>query len=109
MINLILLGIFTGIKTWWAEILSGGVFVVAAFILKKSGLAAIVDKVAKIGAKYSGYIRVVAEGSEDTFKLIDKAIADDNTVDANTLKEALESGKKVKATVNDIVIEIKKK
>ena len=112
MEQLIILGIFSGIKTWTISAVVGAVLGLG--IVKKWAL--IVDRAAKFVAKWSGKIYVeIQEHSnifldvQNTSQKIDDAISDDGTTNLNTLKEALELGKKVKIDLEDIVIDIKPK
>lgn len=112
MITLIVLGIFSSIKTWSIAAVVGAILGIGA--IKKKAL--IVDKAAKFVAKWSGKIYVeIQEHSgvflniKNTAQKVDDAIAEDGSTDLNTLKEALELGKKVKVELEDMIVEFKPK
>ena len=113
MKTLIILGIFSGLG---AKIGWGVAGVASAFgIVKKWGL--IVDKVAKFVTKWSNTIAIGMQvGSKllfsvrDTSQKIDDAISDDTgSPNINTLKEALELGKKVQVELEDMIVVFKPK
>lgn len=113
MKTLIILSIFSNIKTWAIGTTLAG-FLGLGFIKKK---ALIVNKIAKFVTKWSNTIAISMQvGSKllfsvrDTSQKIDDAIADDTgSTNINTLKEALELGKKVKVDLDDMVVIFKPK
>lgn len=113
MKTLIILGIFANIKAWGISTILAGIFGLG--IVKKWTL--IVDKIAKLTTKWSNTIGIAMQvGSRllfsvrDTSQKIDDAIADDTgTPNINTLKEALELGKKVKVELDDMIVIFKPK
>lgn len=112
MKTLIILGIFTNIKSWAIGTFISGILGIG--VVKKWAL--IVDKIAKITTKWSNTIAIGMQvGSKllfsvrDTSQKIDDAIAEDGSTNLNTLKEALELGKKVKVDLDDMIVVFKPK
>ena len=112
MKTLIILGIFANIKAWGISTILAGIFGLG--IVKKWTL--IVDKIAKLTTKWSNTIGIAMQvGSRllfsvrDTSQKIDDAISEDGSTNLNTLKEALELGKKVKVDLEDMVVIFKPK
>lgn len=112
MISLLILGIFANIKVWSIGAILSAILGIG--IVKNKAL--LVDKAAKFVSKWSGKIYLFIEDHGDIFlnikntsDKIDEAISEDGSTNLNTLKEALELGKKVKVELEDMIIEIKPK
>lgn len=112
MKTLIILGIFANIKTWAIGTFISGILGIG--VVKKWAL--IVDKFAKLTTKWSNTIGIAMQiGSRllfsvrDTSQKIDDAISEDGSTNLNTLKEALELGKKVKVELDDMIVVFKPK
>lgn len=113
MKTLIILSIFSGLG---AKIGWGVAGIASAFgIVKKWGLIA--DKCAKFIAKWSNTIYLTMPivsnfflDIRNTSQKVDDAISDETGhPDINTLKEAIELGKKVKVDLDDMVVVFKPK
>lgn len=78
-------------------------------ILSKNGITKIIKSIAGKTAIATEVGVNVLESVHNLADLVDKSIKDDNTVDQNTLQEAITAGKAVVTTFKDAIVTIKPK
>ena len=102
-------GLFSKIGAWiQGNAIGLGVVFVFGF-LAKHGWSLIIKKFASKGAVVTKEIGELFTDSSNFLNTLDKAIKDDGTIEQNSVKELLESGKHVIAEGRDVIISIKPK
>jgi len=91
-------------KKIWDNAKDSGIWVIVMYIsgiLSKNGVTKIIKKIAGKGTIITQELTEISIASNQFFKLLDGAIADDGTVKQNTLKEAVAAGKTVIAETKE--------
>lgn len=104
-----LLNIFQDAKAWIAGVGAIGVISTVWIFIKKNGWALLIDKYSKKGTVLFKELGDVFYSLSDLSDKIDKSIKDNGSLIENNVKEAIESGKTVKAELNDVIVIIKPK
>lgn len=102
-------GLFQKIGDWIkSNALEMGI-VMAGTLGAKYGITQFLKKLARKGVGLFHSIETTASSLEELCQSVDNAIKEDGTIEQNSLKDVIASGKAVKTSVGDMIVEFKPK